>query len=168
MFFIGIDADPSRMRGASLRGTSALFVVAAAEAPPCELAGRAAEVTVIFPWGSLLRGVLGHDGAVLAGIAHLAAPRAVIRSLVSVTGRDTAAPAGALHDAAAIRRAYEPHGLTIQELRIATRAEVQASHSSWAKRLGAGTPARPAWLVTALKDGAQNSSPGGGGWHAGQ
>jgi hypothetical protein len=70
---LGVDANASGMRAASRRAArrgallNALFVMAAAERPP--LTGFADEITVNFPWSSLLRGVLGGDDAVLAGIA---------------------------------------------------------------------------------------------------
>ncbi len=66
-FVIGIDASAAAMAEASRRAArpaarggvaNALFVVAAAERPPIELLGIADEVTINFPWGSLLRGAL--------------------------------------------------------------------------------------------------------------
>ena len=45
-------------------------------------------MTINFPWGSLLRGVLGHDDAALAGVAALLAPGASAHVLFSVTARD--------------------------------------------------------------------------------
>jgi hypothetical protein len=65
-------AESSR-RAARARISNVLFVVAAAEAIPPELRGVAARVTVQFPWASLLRGCLGLDDAVAAGIASLLA-----------------------------------------------------------------------------------------------
>jgi hypothetical protein len=45
-------------------------------------------MTIHFPWASLLRGVLGRDDAVLAGVAGLLAPGAHATVLVSVVPRD--------------------------------------------------------------------------------
>jgi 16S rRNA (adenine(1408)-N(1))-methyltransferase len=70
---IGIDASATAMAESSLRAArasrkgglpNALFVVAAAERPPDELRATAAEVTVLFPWGSLLRGALALENGV--------------------------------------------------------------------------------------------------------
>jgi 16S rRNA (adenine(1408)-N(1))-methyltransferase len=47
---------------------------------------------VQFPWGSLLRGILGHEDAVLAGVAQLLAPGAEGVVLLSVVPRDGVAP----------------------------------------------------------------------------
>ena len=100
-------------------------------------------MTVHFPWASLLRGVLGHDDAVLAGAARLLAPGAVATTLVSVLPRD-GVPAPPQRDALAA--AYAGHGLALSELRAATPAEVAAAGSSWAKRLRAGRE-RPVTLL---------------------
>ena len=68
---------------------NALFVVAAAEAPPRELIGLADEVRILFPWGSLLRGVLGQDNrllvptALVGGGAFLLAADTLARNIVA-------------------------------------------------------------------------------------
>ena len=95
-------------------------------------------MTINFPWGSLLRGVLGHDAAALAGVAALLAPGASAQVLLSVMPRDGVPPVR--DDLAAV---YAAHGLELVESRPATANEIAASGSSWAKRLRAGTAARP-------------------------
>jgi 16S rRNA (adenine(1408)-N(1))-methyltransferase len=80
-----------------------------------------------MPWGSLLRGALGEDDEVLAGIARLLTPRATAVVLLSVP-----APQRTRLDAAYVR-----NGLRLLDLREATADEVAASGSSWAKRLRA-------------------------------
>jgi 16S rRNA (adenine(1408)-N(1))-methyltransferase len=107
------------------------------------LHARADALTINFPWGSLLRGVLGHDDAVLAGVARLLAPGATGRALVSVVPRDGVPPIPAEHELA---DAYVRHDLELVDLRPATPDEVAASGSSWAKRLRAGA-ARPVTLL---------------------
>jgi 16S rRNA (adenine(1408)-N(1))-methyltransferase len=102
-------------------------------------------VRITLPWGSLLRGVLGADEAVLAGIARVAKLEAEVRALLSVTERD------GLEVAAAVDRAeYEANGLRVVEERPATTEEIAATDSSWAKRLGAGA-ARPVTIVRAVR-----------------
>jgi 16S rRNA (adenine(1408)-N(1))-methyltransferase len=150
---IGVDADAASMAEASGRAarrgpSNALFVVAAAESLPAELNGIAAALTVYFPWGSLLRGLLGADPAILTGIARLTRPGADITLLLSVTERDHVAGMdtfdGSAIDQLACR--YAAYGLVLTEGRPATAADVAATHSTWAKRLGAGVR-RPAWLL---------------------
>jgi hypothetical protein len=80
--------------------------------------------------------VLGHDDAVLAGVAALLAPGGSATVLFSVVERD-GVPAIA-DDLAA---AYARHGLVVRS-RPATPADLGV-RSSWAKRLRAGSAARP-------------------------
>jgi 16S rRNA (adenine(1408)-N(1))-methyltransferase len=106
------------------------------------LLGAAEELTIHFPWGSLLRGVLGHDETALAGLAALLAPGAAATALFSVTPRD-----GVPGLRANVAAVYARHALALAPPRPATTAEIAASGSSWAKRLRAGTAARPVTLL---------------------
>jgi 16S rRNA (adenine(1408)-N(1))-methyltransferase len=147
---IGVDANAGAMAEASRRAwrgrtalPNALFAVASAERPPEALRGLAGSLTVYFPWGSLLRGLVGEDDAVLAGVGRLMAPHAEGVVLLSVVPRDGMPP---VPPPASLGRAYERHGLELVEMRAATPDEVAASGSSWAKRLRAGRE-RPVTLV---------------------
>jgi 16S rRNA (adenine(1408)-N(1))-methyltransferase len=147
---IGVDANAPAMADSSRRASrgrtalpNALFAVAAAERPPQALHGLAGSLTIHFPWGSLLRGVLGEDDAVLAGVARLMAPGATGGVLLSVVPRDGMPP---VPSRASLARAYERQGLELVEMRAATPDEVAASGSSWAKRLRAGRE-RPVTLL---------------------
>lgn len=154
---IGVDANAAAMAEASRRAArasargglaNALFVVAAAEALPPELDGIAASLSVHFPWGSLLHGLLRAEPAILSGIARVARPGACITLVLSITPRDRIAGLSAL-DAEAIARlagGYAVHGLVLTEGRPATAGDLAAAHSTWARRLGAGSQ-RPAWLL---------------------
>jgi 16S rRNA (adenine(1408)-N(1))-methyltransferase len=152
---IGIDADAAAMAQSSRRAArptrkgglpNALFVVAAAEAVPRELHGRADVVTVRFPWGSLLRGVLGLDRTVGLGIAALVRPDGGrVDALVSVTERDRIDGFDAL-DAAALERIAAAHraiGLELVSAADASIPEIRAAGSTWGKRLVAGRADRP-------------------------
>jgi 16S rRNA (adenine(1408)-N(1))-methyltransferase len=147
---IGVDANAAAMADSSRRASrgraalpNALFAVAAAERPPEALHGMAGSLTVNFPWGSLLRGLLGEDDAVLAGVARLMAPGAEGAALLSVVPRDGMP---AVPPPASLAPAYARHGLELVEMRAATPEEVAASGSSWAKRLRAGRE-RPVTLL---------------------
>lgn len=155
-FVIGIDADAASMVRASRRAArspskgglpNALFVVAAAESLPSELDAAADDVTVQFPWGSLLAGILTAEPSIAAGVARIAKPGAAVSMLVSVIERDgrTEGPLDQrrLGDAA---RAWDAFGFAAEEVRPATARDLELSGSSWAKRLGAGRQ-RPAWVV---------------------
>jgi 16S rRNA (adenine(1408)-N(1))-methyltransferase len=152
---IGLDADADSMRRASRAAArptrrggvpNAVFVVAAVESVPEDLWSVADEVRVAFPWGSLLRGVLGRDDHALGGIARIAKPGAQVRALVSVTERDGLGPTGDVDPAA-----YRTHGLRVVEVRPADPDEIAWAESSWAKRLRAGLD-RPVTLIRAVRD----------------
>jgi len=154
---IGIDANAASMAEASRRAAgsakrgglpNALFVVSAAETLPAELDGVADALTVHFPWGSLLRGLLTADSAVLGGIARITRPGASVTLLLSLAERDNVAEIGTIDERTfdVLAPAYANHRLTLIDARPATRNEIARSHSSWAKRLGAGT-SRVAWQV---------------------
>ncbi len=135
------------MAGSSLRAArserrgglpNALFVVAAAESPPAELRGRADVLTILFPWGSLLRGALALDRRAAAGIAALLRPGGRLSAFVSITDRDVAA-AGVppLSDDAedGIARRWSARGLDLVTFEPASGEDVVATGSSWARRL---------------------------------
>ena len=158
---LGVDASAAGMAEASRRAAAsprrggrpnALFVVAAAEALPADLDGLADLVTVNFPWGSLLRGALGAEPAVLGAVARVMRPLARLELLVSVTDRDRAPGLRPLDDQVlgGLAKVYASNGLELCQARPATAAEVAATRSTWGKRLGAGAN-RPAWLATARK-----------------
>jgi 16S rRNA (adenine(1408)-N(1))-methyltransferase len=144
---IGLDAAAGAMAAVSGRSAraaarggvdNALFCLAGIEAPPPELVGRADLVTVRFPWGSLLRGVLGIDGTARAGLASLVAPSGSIEALVSIEDRDGLPDlASAITDRARLARAWGTERFALDDLRIARDEDVAASGSTWARRLGA-------------------------------
>jgi len=156
---IGVDANAAAMIEAARRAAArpnrgglpnALFVVAAVEALPAELGGVADLVTAHFPWGSLLRGLLAADRAMMAGVTRLMRPGAVLSLVVSAVARDGGVGVEPICDDTLHRvaDAYRNHGLTVIEARKATAEDVTATHSTWAKRLGAGVR-RQAWLLRA-------------------
>jgi hypothetical protein len=138
-------ARPTRRGGVP----NALFVVAAAERPPQELCALAAEVTILFPWGSLLRGALALDEGLeaTAGIAGLVAPGGIVQALVSVDPRDRlAVPVLAAAERAGLAARWACHGMTLTRFEPAQPVEIDASGSSWARRLAAGRERR-VWRI---------------------
>jgi 16S rRNA (adenine(1408)-N(1))-methyltransferase len=166
---IGIDASAVAMaessRRAHRRGPhNARFFAEAAEVLPGPLAGTGSLVTVSFPWGSLLQGVLGRRPAVLCGIAGLVAPGGALEILVSVTERDRIPGVATLDgdEQDRLTGAWVAAGLELISLRPASSTEVDASRSSWARRLGDRpvsrlTLRRP--LTALAPDGLPDASP---------
>jgi 16S rRNA (adenine(1408)-N(1))-methyltransferase len=165
---IGIDANASAMAEASRRAhrsrpprsvANALFLVEAAEALPGPLAGAVTLVTISFPWGSLLRGVLGLDEAVLRGVAAIVVPGGRVEVLASVVPSDGVEGIDEVGPAArsAIEAAWRSMGLELVSMRPATRDEIVASRSSWARRLGD----RPVWRLSFRRCTTATARPDG-------
>jgi 16S rRNA (adenine(1408)-N(1))-methyltransferase len=145
-----IDASRRALRRGAL--PNALFVVAAAESLPLELRGFAQEVTIHFPRGSLLRGLIRADPGIVEGLLAVTWLGATVTILLSVTARDRLDGLGTL-DGPAIEefcRRMAPFGLRPVDARPASREDIEAAHSSWSKRLGAGST-RTAWMVRLLR-----------------
>ena len=144
--FLGLDADASRMREVSQRAArperkgglaNAWFAVAAAEAFPAELDGRVAVLSVILPWGSLLRGVLGAEPWFLDVAARALRPAGELRLLLSVEPRDGLAIAQLdKRSAGHLAAGFGAAGWRVLDARAATPDDVAHIGSSWAKRLG--------------------------------
>lgn len=176
---IGIDAAADRMAESSRRAAApvrkgglpnALFAVAAAERLPAELTEIAGEVTVFFPWGSLLHAVLALDDAceAAAGITGLVEPGGTVRMLVSIDPRDRLALAPlAAAERAAIARRWAAHGLTLTVLEPADPAAIAATGSSWGRRLQTGRD-RLVWRIelrrTPGPDRLSRQTAAGGAW----
>jgi 16S rRNA (adenine(1408)-N(1))-methyltransferase len=159
---IGVDASAAGMAESSRRAArpprrgglpNALFVVAAAECPPRELHELADELTILFPWGSLLGGALALDATVAAGIAQLVRPDGSVEAFVSVTGRDGLGMASLGEaDRRALADRWAIVGFELADFGPASSVDIDATGSTWAKRLGAGRD-RPVWhLVLRRKD----------------
>jgi 16S rRNA (adenine(1408)-N(1))-methyltransferase len=151
---VGLDPVAAAMAESSRRGArvpNALFALASAEAVPAELVARADDVSVLFPWASLLRGVLVLPGgdAAADGMASLLRPAGRVTAIVSVTDRDRTM-AGLEVDDRFLRRLADAHaarGLLLCEAAPATAAEIAATGSTWGRRLGAARGLRPAWRL---------------------
>lgn len=91
---IGVDPVAAAMAATAVRAArkparggaaNLLLVVAAVEALPGELAGRADRITVNLPWGSLLAGLVLPAPAVLAAVAALGRPGARLSILLNAS-----------------------------------------------------------------------------------
>jgi len=161
-FVIGIDAAAEAMAEASRRAAAkpsrggvpnAMFLCAAAETLPGELAGLADEITVNYPWGSLLRAVAMPDVEVLAKLARLGKPAAAFRAFINVQPmRDAAqaerlglSKAALLCDLARLAADYARAGL--EGLRVSDVMADPPIATSWAKHLAVSK--REAWRLEA-------------------
>jgi hypothetical protein len=143
---IGLDANADGLREVSRRSkarpANMLFGRLAIEDAPGELAGLADCVTVLLPWGSLLRAVALPDLDALRRLGALCRPGAHIRI---VFGYDPAADNGTIaafglprlddpEVAPALARHYLEAGFAVT-VRSVSRYEVRALPTTWAKKL---------------------------------
>lgn len=109
-------------------------------------------VSVNFPYGSLLRGLVDADPTLLNRLDHLLGRRGQVQIRVNErallgTGLD---PNGAQH---AIVRGLRRLSQVRVSIRLLDQAELRAFPSTWSKRLGFGRPAA-AFLIEAARQGA--------------
>jgi 16S rRNA (adenine(1408)-N(1))-methyltransferase len=123
VLFVGVDAIADNLREASRRaGPNALFGRLALEDAPGEFAGFADRLTVLFPWGSLLRAVAAADVAALARLRGICKPGAEVRFVFEPGPADLELP----HRDAGF-------ALSGRSLRV---EEARDLPTTWAKKLG--------------------------------
>ncbi|MEZ4669674.1 MAG: class I SAM-dependent methyltransferase [Anaerolineae bacterium] len=141
-FVIGVDACRENLEETARRApANSLFVIANAQALPPELHGLAASVTVNFPWGSLLEGLLEVNSQVLAGVKAITRPRAQLEVRLN---------SGALAEigislevgAEQVRHALTASGFNMQPPVELTAVDLRAIPTTWAKRLAYGRDPR--------------------------
>jgi 16S rRNA (adenine(1408)-N(1))-methyltransferase len=149
-FAIGIDACRENLRAVSRRSSAnALFLIANALALPDDLRGVATRITINFPWGSLLRGLLDGDPALFTGLATLARPGATLE--IRLNG-GALVEAGYALDAGVtrIQRAIRASGFSLRQSAVLDADALRIYPTTWAKRLAYGRDPR-AWYLSATR-----------------
>jgi 16S rRNA (adenine(1408)-N(1))-methyltransferase len=156
-FTIGMDACRDNLRTASRKAPpNALYVITNALAlPEEELGGMASKVTINFPWGSLLTGLLDGDPMLLEGLLTIARPGATLEVRLN---------AGALTEAgytlesggAWVRRALHEGGFDVGDLVRQDARELRQCPTTWAKRLAYGRDPRAEFLRAMLASDAKS------------
>ena len=172
-FVIGVDACRENLRHTSRSvPRNVLFAIANAQALPPELYGLATEITLNFPWGSLLRGLIESDPPLLAGLHALARPSAVLQIRLNggaVTEAGWELAAGAQE----VRRVLRESGWEVAHPVTLDAAALRRLPSTWARRLAFGRDPRAIYLRGAargtVRDGAirGRSVSGFGAWWRG-
>lgn len=147
---IGVDLCEASLRSASRAAAgNALFVVADALALPPELGAAATHVTVNFPWGSLLRGLLdGHPG-LLAGLAAVGSGGAALEISLNAGALAKAGwtlEAGSRRVSAVLRDA----GVAVGATSLFGPADLRRWPTTWAKRLAFGRDPRASRIGATL------------------
>ena len=161
---IGVDLCHANLRETARRSpANALFVIADALAIPVPLHGMAHGVTIEFPWGSLLRGLLGGERTHIDGIAALGKPGLAL-DLDICLNAGALAEEGWLLEAGVERvaTALRHHGISKVAMRWLGQAELRCLPTTWAKRLAFGRDPRAVRLEarfpTVEKDGSSGTS----------
>ena len=111
-----------------------MFLVADALALPAELSGVATHVTINFPWGSLLHGLLDvHPGLLsgLEGIGSGATPLGIMLNASALAEAGWTVESGGERVAAILREA----GTYVATTRVLSPADLHRSPTTWDKRL---------------------------------
>ena len=134
VLFIGLDAIADNLRLASRRAAAnVLFGRLALEDAPGELAGLADSLTILFPWGSLLRAVSLAQPAPLARLRAVCKPGAEVRFLFELAS-----------EARTLETLFDQAGFALCGRPLSVEA-ARAVPTTWAKKLGFSGKARSFW-----------------------
>lgn len=164
---IGVDPVAEAMADAAARAArkpsrggaeNAVFLVATVERLPAALRGRAARVTVNYPWGSLLRAVAWPEAEPLATVAGVLAPGGRIAALLNASAGERPSYAAKLDipalDPDHVERRLVPGwraaGLADVRWRFLDPGEEPPVRTSWGRRLVRGS-GRATLLVEATR-----------------
>jgi 16S rRNA (adenine(1408)-N(1))-methyltransferase len=167
-FVVGIDPVAENMRELSAKAArkperaglpNVLYVAASIERLPHELHGVADEIFVTLPWGSLMRGIILGDDAVLAGLASLATDGATLQIVLNTRIFDDPVPLDVrnLPDVTpdyvgeTLAPAFARHNITITEARYMDADEVAAIETTWAKKLSHRHPPRSVLIEATVR-----------------
>lgn len=148
---VGIDTAADNMRETARRAArkpakggldNLLLVRASAESPPPSLLGRADEVRVVMPWGSLLSGIVDAGRPTLQGLADLGRPGATYRLILNCEVWLENTPVGlrtlteATPDSVLAQAdQYSACGLRVVSAAYLSTSEVSMLSSTWVRRL---------------------------------
>ena len=145
-FVIGIDACRENLHEVSRRApANALFVIANAQALPFDLYGLAAYITINFPWGSLLEGLITDEPAVLASLTSIAQPNAILE--IRLNGGALSEVGWSLEEGAnRVREVLAVNGFQMRRPVTLTAHDLRSCPTTWAKRLAFGRDPRAIYL----------------------
>jgi 16S rRNA (adenine(1408)-N(1))-methyltransferase len=149
-FAIGVDACRDNLRAASRKAPgNALYVIANALALPEELTGTASKVTVNFPWGSLLTGLLYGEPTLLRGLLAIARPGGALEIRLNA---EALSEAGCTLQSGGtrVRGALHADGFDTREPVPLDASGLRQCHTTWAKRLAYGRDPRAVFLEATL------------------
>jgi 16S rRNA (adenine(1408)-N(1))-methyltransferase len=141
-FIVGVDACRENLREHSrARLANMLFVIANAQELPCEFNGLFSRVTINFPWGSLLGGLLANEPRLMRGLISVVRPEARIE--IHLNG-GALAEAGTSLEAGAetIYENMNYHGWKLTKPCPMDDRTLRSIPTTWARRLAYGRDPR--------------------------
>ena len=141
-FFIGMDACRENLRASSQRKLpNVLFVIANAPTLPAELNGLASQITINFPWGSLLESLLTYEDSLMTRLLSVARSSAEME--IRLNG-EALATAGWTLEAGAdqIQQLLKDGGWKTKSRSWMDAGSLRSFPSTWAKRLAFGRDPR--------------------------
>ncbi len=137
-YVIGLDACRENLVEVSRRAPgNSLFIIANALDLPGELNGLADSLSINFPWGSLLEGLLLADSPLWASLLRVTRPGTLLN--VRLNGGALAEAGWSLEAGATqVRRLLIEYGFALRPAEKLTAGDLKAFPTSWAKRLAFG------------------------------
>lgn len=138
-FVVGLDACRENLEQVSRHAPpNALYLIANALEMPLQLANFADVVTINFPWGSLLSGLLENNPGLLAGLRRLAHPGARLEIRLNGNALDKAGCYTPEEGSARVRQVLSQFGLEVGPVLKIPAATLRTYPTTWAKRLAYG------------------------------
>lgn len=135
---IGLDACRENLRETSRKALpNALYLLGNAEVLPPELNDIANLVTINFPWGSLLAGLLEPHSEVIAGLVRLAKPGAWLEIRLNSSALREAGWSLA-EGGAKLQRALGAAGFRVEQVLKLDAQALRTCPTTWAKRMAYG------------------------------
>jgi 16S rRNA (adenine(1408)-N(1))-methyltransferase len=140
---IGIDLCRENLREVSRRAPdNALYLIADALALPAELAGVATRISINFPWGSLIQGLLCADLGLYEGLMMLAVSSGAWLD-IKLNERALAVTGWSLDDGERpLRKNMRDAGVQLASFAVLDRVALRDCQTSWAKRIAHGEDVR--------------------------
>ncbi|MEZ0106279.1 16S rRNA (adenine(1408)-N(1))-methyltransferase [Catenulispora sp. EB89] len=153
---VGVDPAWQRMTETAVRAArkpakggapNLVLVNSAIETVPAPLHGVADKVTVLMPWGKLLRGVVLGEDDVLSGLRSVAKAGAPLeisigtsiwRDPIPLEIRDLPELTPETVDSTGLADRLAGSGWKVADVRLVPHTDLDTISSSWARRLGSG------------------------------
>jgi 16S rRNA (adenine(1408)-N(1))-methyltransferase len=169
-FWIGVDATRENLAEYSAkigkkpsRGglPNVLYVLASAEALPDELAGVADQISINFPWGSLMAGLIRGEPGLLASIARTAKPGATLAIYLNTAVFADPIPLDVLglpevtldYVQTELAPRYAAAGIRITEAQLVGKEGMAGIPSLWARRLAFGKAPQTVYIGAVIGAG---------------